>query len=161
MACAGFVFGNSPSKANFPALEKLVGNLMITTDPIADMLTQIRNAQMVHKEFVELPHSKMKEEIAKVLEKEGFIGEVRRFKPKETTQKMLHIDLKYDGKLGAIDFIKRISKPGKKIYEPKKKLGDYVKGTGGVVIVSTSKGIMTHKEAKKKGLGGEIICVVG
>lgn len=133
----------------------------MVSDPIGDMLTQIRNAQMAHKEFVEIPHSKMKEAVAKVFEKEGFVGEVRRFKPKETTQKMLHIDLKYDGKLGAIGFIKRISKPGRRVYEPKKKLGGFIKVTGGVVIISTSKGIMTHKEAKKKGLGGEIVCVVG
>jgi small subunit ribosomal protein S8 len=131
------------------------------TDPITDMLNQIRNAQAVGKTEVLLPMSKIKNEIANILAKEGFVGEV-----KKTTKgkiKALKITLKYDNgyPLGApaISGMKRVSKPGQRIYEPVHNIKK-VHGGFGISIISTSKGLMTNKEARKQKLGGEIICQI-
>ena len=127
------------------------------TDPIADMLTRIRNAQAVHHERAIFPFSKLKYEIAKVLEKEGFVSktEVKGRKIKKT----IEIGLKYEGDNPVISTIKRISKPGRRVYLRKSELRPVRQGYG-ISIVSTSSGVMSDKEAKKKGLGGEIICQV-
>lgn len=126
------------------------------TDPIADMLTIIRNAQAVSKETVELPFSKFKFEVAKILEKNGFVGKVEK---KGKKDKILEIVLKYDEKTPVIMGLKRASKPGQRIYSEFKKM-QKVKGGFGISIVSTSRGLMTNKEARKQKLGGEIICEV-
>lgn len=134
------------------------------TDPITDMLNQIRNAQAVGKAEVLVPFSKLKNQIADILAKEGFIGEVK--KATKGKMKALKITLKYNdlpagrqGKDPAISGAKRISKPGQRIYEGvhgiKKVHGGY-----GLSIVSTSKGLMTNKEAKKINLGGEVLLEV-
>ena len=127
------------------------------TDPITDMLNQIKNAQAVGKTEVLIPLSKIKNEIAVILSKENFIGET-----KKTTKgkiKILKISLKYDNGVPAISGFKRVSKPGQRIYmgfsEIKKVHGGY-----GISIVSTSKGLMTNKDARYKKMGGEIICQV-
>jgi len=128
------------------------------TDPIADMLTQIRNAQKVRLSEVLIPFSKIKFELAKILEKEGFIVKVL----EETGKfpKKIKIILKYDlDKNPVIHEIKRVSKPGQRIYAKANKLPK-VLGNLGIAIVSTSKGLMTTKEARKRKLGGEILCQV-
>jgi len=127
------------------------------TDPITDMLNQIRNAQAVEKTEVLIPLSKIKNEIATILFREGFLGEVKKAVKGKT--KALKIILKYDNGVPAIAGLKRVSKPGQRIYDSvhdiKKVHGGY-----GISIISTSKGLMTNKEAKKQKLGGEIICQV-
>ena len=127
------------------------------TDPIADMLTRIRNAQMTRKSLVEIPHSKLKKTVAGILSKEGYLGEIKETEGKNT--KTLILGLKYNGKRPLIQSIKRESKPGHRLYkkadEMPRVLNDY-----GIAIVSTSKGLMTNKQARKEGVGGEIICSV-
>ncbi len=127
------------------------------TDPIADMLTRIRNAQMSKRGSVELPFSKLKKNIADILSKEGYIGKVEELEAVPVNK--LILGLKYNNKKAAIRSIKRESKPGKRVYckadDMPKVLNNY-----GFAIVSTSQGLMTNKEAKKKGIGGEIICSI-
>jgi small subunit ribosomal protein S8 len=127
------------------------------TDPITDMLNQIRNAQAVGKTEVLIPLSKIKNEIANLLTKEGFIGEVK--KAMKGKIKALKITLKYDNGVSAIAGLKRVSKPGQRIYESVHNI-KRVHGGYGISIVSTTKGLMTNKEARKQKLGGEIICQV-
>jgi len=126
-------------------------------DPISDMLTSIRNALAVGRSTVSFPFSNLKYEITKILEKEGFVEKVE--KKGRRSKKIIEITLKYDGKTPAISGLKRISKPGQKIYLPYKKIKKS-KGGYGIFIVSTSKGLMTNKEARKQKLGGEVICEV-
>jgi small subunit ribosomal protein S8 len=127
------------------------------TDPITDMLNQIRNAQAVQKTEVFIPLSKIKNEIAMILSKEGFIGEIK--KSSKGKEKALKISLKYDNGVPAIDGLKRVSKPGQRIYESVHEIKK-VHGGFGISVISTSKGLMTNKEARKQKLGGEIICQV-
>ena len=127
------------------------------TDPITDMLNQIRNAQAVQKTEVLIPLSKLKNEIATILSKEGFVGEVK--KSVKAGQKALKIVLKYDNGVPAISGVKRVSKPGQRIYERVIEMKN-IHGGYGISVVSTSKGLMTNKEAHKQKLGGEIICQV-
>lgn len=122
-------------------------------DPISDMLNRILNAQAISQETVNLPYSNLKYEIALILQKEGFIKSIEKKGRKE--KRFLKVDLKYPASLSA----KRISKPGQRIYSPAKNLKP-VKGGYGISIISTSKGLMTGKEAKKNKLGGEILCEV-
>jgi len=137
------------------------------TDPISDMLTRIRNAQAVFKPEVFIPFSKMKYHIAKILEKEKFVEKTE--KKGRGTRRKIKIVLKYDNeapteseahqKRPAISGLKRVSKPGQRIYRPAKSIKP-VRGGFGIAIVSTSQGLMTDKEARKKKLGGEIICEI-
>jgi len=126
-------------------------------DPIADMLTIIRNAQAVLKETVVVPYSEIKFEIAKVLKKENFIEEIE--KKGKKIRKTIEIKLKYKDKEPAISGIKRVSKPGQRIYTAAGKIKG-IRGGYGMAIISTSKGLMTDKEARKQNLGGEILCKV-
>ena len=127
------------------------------TDPITDMLNQIKNAQAVGKTEVLLPLSKIKNEIADILSKEGFLGEVK--KATKGKIKSLKITLKYDNEVPAIEGFKRISKPGQRIYQGFSEIRK-VRGGYGMSIVSTSQGLMTNKDARYKKVGGEIICQV-
>lgn len=124
------------------------------TDPITDMLNRIRNAQAVLHPTVTLPFSNLKYEIAKILEKEGFIEKVERKGRK--TKRVLEIVLKYPSPISGL---KRISKPGQRIYLRAKEIKP-VRGGFGIAIVSTPKRLMTDKEARKQKLGGEIICKI-
>ena len=126
-------------------------------DPISDMLTIIRNAQAVRKETVNVPFSNLKYEIAKVLEKEGFLKKVG--KQGKKTRKKIEIILKYDSGTPVISGLRRISKPGQRIYKKRREI-KRVKGGYGKTIISTSKGLMTDREARKQKLGGEVICEV-
>ena len=127
------------------------------TDPIADMLTRIRNANQNRAKTVSMPSSKMKEEIAKILKNEGFIEDYKI--EGETANKMITLTLKYKNKERVITGLKRISKPGLRVYAGADELPTVLNGLG-IAIISTSKGIMTDKEARKNSLGGEVIAYV-
>ena len=127
------------------------------TDPITDLLNQIRNAQAVGKTDVLIPTSKIKKEIANLLSKEGFVGEIKNGMKGKI--KALKITLKYENDLPAISGLKRVSKPGQRIYEGFTEIKK-VHGGYGISIISTSKGLMTNKDARYKKLGGEVICQV-
>ncbi|MCY4043745.1 MAG: 30S ribosomal protein S8 [Cellvibrionales bacterium] len=130
---------------------------MSMQDPIADMLTRIRNGQMAEKASVTMPASTKKSAIAKVLESEGFI---EGFKEDESgSHKALTIDLKYYNGKGVIESIDRVSRPGLRIYKASDEIPK-VKGGLGVAIVSTNKGVMSDRQARANGVGGEIICNV-
>lgn len=130
----------------------------MNADPIADMLTRIRNANALRYETVSMPNSKMKAEIARILKKEGYISEFTI--EGEGVKKTLTVNLKY-GANGerVISGLKKISKPGLRIHVECDKLPKVLKGLG-IAIVSTSKGILTDSEARKAGVGGEILCYV-
>ena len=130
----------------------------MNTDPIADMLTRIRNANMVSHEKVEMPSSKLKIELAKLLKDEGYIVDYSL--KTEGKFSFLTIDLKYDEKhKPVIANLKRISKPGLRSYCKSKTLPKVFGGLG-VAIVSTSKGLMTDRKARKENMGGEVLCYV-
>lgn len=130
----------------------------MNTDPIADMLTRIRNANMVSHETVEMPSSKLKVELAKLLKDEGYITEYS--VKTEDKFNFLNIVLKYDEKhKPVIANLKRISKPGLRSYCKSKSLPKVFGGLG-IAIVSTSKGLMTDRKARKENLGGEVLCYV-
>jgi len=126
-------------------------------DPIADLLVRIKNAQGAGRETTEAPFSRVKLAIAQILETEKFIDKVEK-KGTENNEK-LEIKLKYDRGIGAINGIKRVSKPGQRAYAPSQKI-KLVKQGYGLSIISTSQGIMTNKEARKKKIGGEVLCEV-
>lgn len=128
-----------------------------TTDPIADMLTRIRNAINVRKNEVSLPHSKIKEAVARSLQANGFLQSVS--VTDLSVGKQLHIVINAEDENARITEIKRISKPGRRAYSNAQEI-PVVKRGRGIVIVSTSKGLMTGKEAKQQGLGGELIASV-
>lgn len=131
---------------------------MSMTDPISDMLTRIRNANHVKHESVEMPSSKMKIEIAKILKREGFIRDFRYYKFQNKFN--LKIFLKYgERQTRVLDGIQRISKPGRRIYAGKNEIPKVLGGLG-VAILSTPKGILTDKDCRKQGVGGEILCNV-
>lgn len=131
---------------------------MNTTDPIADMLTRIRNANSSKFKTVDIPASNMKRAVAEILFKEGYIKSYEEIQ--DNTQGIIRISLKYDEKGGrVIAGLKRISKPGLRIYASKDELPRVLNGLG-IAIVSTSKGIMTDREARKEGIGGEVLAYV-
>ncbi|NMA60923.1 MAG: 30S ribosomal protein S8 [Firmicutes bacterium] len=131
---------------------------MVMTDPIADMLTRIRNANSVKHESVDVPRSKMKEELARILKDEGFIKDYKVIE--DDKQGTIRIYLKYDANKGqVIQGIKRISKPGLRVYANKEEVPRVLGGLG-VAILSTSHGIMSDRTARQEGIGGEVICYV-
>jgi small subunit ribosomal protein S8 len=127
------------------------------SDPIADMLTRIRNGQSARKVSVSMPASKAKEAVAKVLQDEGYI--LGFATEGEGVQKELKVELKYFEGVPVIENIQRTSKPGLRIYRGKDELPKVLGGLG-VSIVSTSAGVMSDRQAREKGIGGEVICVV-
>ena len=128
------------------------------TDPIADMLTRIRNAITARKAKVIMPSSKLKTRIAEVLHSEGFVGVVS--SEEDDKQGLLHIELRYDNNNhNAIQGIRRVSRPGQRTYARHTGLPRVRSGLG-IAILTTSKGIMTEREARKQGLGGELLCEV-
>ena len=131
------------------------------TDPIADMLTRIRNALAVKKPEVVLPYSKMKLAIAEILKQHNYVKDVQKISAGSLDNKFdeIKIVFKYLGKEPAISNLKKISKPGHRVYTTKDKL-PVVLNSLGIAIISTSRGLMTNKEAKAKHLGGEIICEI-
>jgi small subunit ribosomal protein S8 len=130
---------------------------MSMSDPIADMLTRIRNAQLAEKTSVAVPSSKLKVSIAKVLKDEGYIED---FAVRDDSGKpSLEIGLKYYAGRPVIERIERVSRPGLRIYKPAKDIPQVMNGLG-VAIVSTSRGVMTDRKARQSGVGGEVLCIV-
>ncbi len=131
---------------------------MSMTDPIADLLTRIRNAQMASHDTVSVPHSRMRESIVRILCDEGYLGgfhlrEGERFKH-------LELELKYQkGRVPVIQQLRRVSTPGRRVYAGKDEIPQVLGGLG-VNVLSTSQGVMTGKEARSKGIGGEILCEI-
>jgi len=129
---------------------------IVTTDPIADMLTRIRNAIMVRREEVVVPKSKMKAEVAKILVKEGYVEKVEEIDEGKTLRLVFKMT---EGKQKVIQGLRRISKPGLRVYSGVEDLPKVLSGLG-IAIISTSKGLMTDKEAREKKLGGEVLAYV-
>ncbi len=128
------------------------------TDPIADMLTRIRNAKMRKHEVVDIPLSKLKVELARILKEEGFIRNYRVVG--ESVQKNLRVYLKYvDNDEPVISDLQRVSKPGRRVYVGKDEIPS-VKGGIGVAILSTSKGLMTDQKSREAKVGGEVLCYI-
>jgi len=133
---------------------------MSMSDPIADMLTRVRNAVMVGHKQVLVPTSKIKENVARILRKEGFIKDYRVFEEEGATQKTLKINLLYrEDKESAITGLKRVSKPGLRIYVGRHEVPRFYYGLG-ISIISTPKGLMTGQDSWRAGIGGEVICYV-
>lgn len=131
---------------------------MVMTDPVADMLTRIRNANSVYHDKVEIPGSKIKEAIAVILKAEGFIKDFETIA--DNKQNTIRVSLKYgSNREKVISGIKRISKPGLRVYAKKDQLPRVLGGLG-VAIISTSQGMMTDKAARKAGLGGEVVAYI-
>ncbi len=132
---------------------------MATNDTIADMLTRLRNANLARHQTTQVPSTKMTRSIAKVLRDEGFIADYQ--ERGEGVKRHLVISLKYKGKnrQPIITALKRISKPGLRVYSNKKELPQVLGGIG-IAIISTSNGIMTDREARRKNLGGEVLCYI-
>ena len=128
------------------------------TDPLADMLTRIRNAVRVERPVVEMPLSKVKRGVAEVLKREGYIWDWREEAVEDKPVKQLYIDLKY-GPNGerVIRHIKRVSKPGRRVYSRSTELRPILNGLG-ISIISTSRGVISDREARQKKLGGEVLC---
>lgn len=129
------------------------------TDPIADMLTRIRNAQAVKKAEVVLPYSKYKYNVAKLLEQEGWFGKVEEVEQENSKFKQLKIQIVYNNNSPKITSLDRVSKPGQRVYA-KKDAMPVIQNNFGIAVISTPKGLMTNKQAKKAGLGGEVVCKV-
>ena len=129
---------------------------MTMQDPIADLLTRIRNAQLAGHESVLIPHSKLKCEIVRVLKEEGYI---ETYKVSDEVKPLIEVTLKYSKGVPVIEKLKRVSRPGLRIYKDSDNVPT-VNGGLGVAIVSTNKGVMTDRLARKEGVGGEVICTV-
>jgi small subunit ribosomal protein S8 len=130
---------------------------MSMTDPIADMLTRIRNGQKARKTSVTMPWSKQKQAVANVLKDEGYITDVT--VAGEGAKRELEIELKYFEGKAVIEHVQRVSKPGLRIYRAKDKLPKVLGGLG-IAVVSTSAGVMSDRQAREKGIGGEVLCIV-
>lgn len=130
---------------------------MTISDPIADALTRIRNANMVKHESVSMPASKLKEELIKVLKKEGYVDSYT--VEEQDGFKVLNVTLKYNNNQSVITGLKRVSKPGLRVYSKAKNMPRVFDGMG-IAVISTSKGLMTEKEARANQLGGEVLCYV-
>lgn len=128
-------------------------------DPIADMLTRIRNAVLVNKTEVIIPFSKVKFEVGKILNREGFIERIEKTDEFDKKRPFLRIILKYKDKSPVVREITRISKPGRRIYQGYKEIPKILPSLG-ILIVSTSRGLMTNTEAKQQKVGGEVICEI-
>ena len=131
---------------------------MTVTDPVADLLTRIRNANQARHDSVEVPASKLNMEIVRILQAEGFI---KNFEPlKEAKFPTVKLGLKYGPKQEhVISNLKRVSKPGLRVYAKRDRVPRVLRGLG-IAIISTSKGVMTDREARKRGIGGEVLCYV-
>ena len=126
------------------------------TDPIGDMLIRIKNGYLAKHKTVSMPHSKFREELGRLLVKNGYLGDL---KVESNKKKTIVLKLKYKAKKPAVEGVKRISKPGLRIYTDVRQLGKLVPGLG-VTIISTNQGLLTLGEAKKTNQGGEVICKV-
>lgn len=129
----------------------------MVTDPVSDMLAQIRNALLLNKESVEIPHSKMKKEIARVLKENGYISDY--VEVSDDKFKKIKLTLKYHRGKSVIEGMKRVSRPSRRVYSKKSDL-PYVMGGLGIAVISSSHGIITGQQARRLNTGGEILCYV-
>lgn len=162
MAYAVYVSENSHTKGKSPALKKRAGRQkeelkMAFSDPIADMLTRIRNANAAKHQSVDIPASKFKKKLAEILLEEGYIKNFELID--EGVQGKIRVELKYDDDRRVITGIRRISKPGLRVYANKNEIPKVLGGLG-TAVISTSNGVLTDKDARKMGVGGEVICYV-
>jgi small subunit ribosomal protein S8 len=127
------------------------------TDPIADMIIRIKNALLAHHAEVVIPHSNMKHAIGQILHKEGYVADVAI--KNEGPQPSLILKLKYSGKVPTITDVRRLSKPGRRLYASAHKIPRTLGGYG-ITIISTSKGVITDKEARQQNVGGELLCQI-
>jgi small subunit ribosomal protein S8 len=127
------------------------------TDPIADMLTRVRNAARIHAEKVDIPISKIKLEIAKILKEEGFIRAYKILKDRR--QGVLRVILKYVDSESVISGLKRVSTPGRRVYAGKKQIPQVLGGLG-IAVLTTSKGVLSDRTCRRDGIGGEVICYI-
>lgn len=128
------------------------------TDPIADMLTRLRNGAQAHRTQIELPSSKLKKKVADILNTEGFVGKIDQIKTGK--KEVLKIELRYDAKKrGVIAGIRRVSRPGLRIYTGHDNIPRVLNGMG-IAILSTSKGVLSDKQCRKNRVGGEVLCYV-
>ena len=132
---------------------------MVMTDPIADFLTRVRNANTAMKKSVDIPNSNMKVSLSQILKDEGFIKDYEVSAEQDSVKKNIRVYLKYDNKTRVISGLKRISKPSLRVYVGKDEIPKVLGGLG-VAILSTSKGVMTDKKARREGMGGEVLCYV-
>ncbi|MDQ3979163.1 MAG: 30S ribosomal protein S8 [Actinomycetota bacterium] len=133
---------------------------MTMTDPIADMLTRIRNGSVAAQEVVRMPSSKLKESLANILRREGYIADFRVTEDPSRPGRILEITMKYSAeRVPTITGLRRVSKPGMRVYTKADRLPRVLGGLG-VAVVSTSQGLMTDREAREKRVGGEILCYV-
>ena len=130
---------------------------MTMTDPVSDLLTRIRNASDARHETVDIPLSKMKLEIARILKEEGYISGYTSIQ--DNKQGIIRIQLRYEGKNAVISSLERVSRPGCRVYVGKSEIPSIIGGLG-ICILSTSQGIFTGKQAQEKGLGGEVLCAI-
>jgi len=130
---------------------------MTMTDPVSDLLTRIRNACSARHETVDIPSSRMKLEIARIMKEEGYISGFTHIQ--DNKQGVIRIQLKYAGKNTVISSLERISRPGCRVYVGKSEIPPIIGGLG-ICILSTSQGILTGKQAEEKGLGGEVLCSI-
>ena len=130
---------------------------MVVTDPIADMLTRIRNANIARIKQVEVPASNIKKELARLLKEEGYIHDYEVIE--DNKQGIIRLYLKYNGKKRVISGLKRISRPGLRVYVEKDQIPKVLGGLG-IAILSTSKGVVTDKIARQLGVGGEVLCFI-
>lgn len=152
LACVDYVFENKPTRVTYQELQKQVGNLM--NDRLSDLATRIRNAYLVGKQKLTLPHTKLLENVARVLHQEKYLQDVEVKKGQPVSE--LVLTLAYAKGRPAINQIKRVSKPGVRIYRHADSLRPVLSGLG-LRILSTSQGVMSDKQAKSKKLGGEVL----
>lgn len=132
---------------------------MVMTDPIADYLTRVRNANTAMKKSVDIPASNIKVSLSQILKDEGFIKDFEVISEQDSVKKNIRVYLKYDQKTRVISGLKRISKPSLRVYVGKEEIPKVLGGLG-VAVLSTSQGIMTDKKARREGMGGEVLCYV-
>ncbi|MCW5827751.1 MAG: 30S ribosomal protein S8 [Deltaproteobacteria bacterium] len=131
----------------------------VVNDPISDLLTRIRNGALARKDYVDVPYSRMKESIARILSDNGYVGAIEKI-PGEGVRPLLRIGIKYTrGRFGVIQGIERISRPGRRVYFGMKDIPSVKSGLG-MAIVSTSRGVMSDVEARRQSVGGELLCRV-
>jgi small subunit ribosomal protein S8 len=130
-----------------------------TNDPVSDFLTRIRNSLLVNKEKVSIPYSKLKMNLAKLLKDEGFINDIKVVNENDPALKSIIIDLRYVNKVPAIKGLRKVSKPGLRKYSKSKYAPRVLSGLG-ISVLSTSKGLLTDRKARKENVGGEILCQV-
>lgn len=158
LKCAESALEKWPIRENFLGSERQAGKNM-SMDRTSNMLSSIKNAAMAGRDFIEIRHSKECESIAKVLEEKGYLEGVKSFKQENGGGKMLHAGLIKEEGVAKLSQVKIISKPGRRIYKKYGGLRPVLQGLG-VMVISTSRGIMSGQEARKKKLGGEVICEV-